>query len=435
MVARFGAPLVAFAVAAATVTKSPLLPEFLSQLRDPNLLGPRFYELVLRTFGYADVLALCAVLSAASVLLVAWRTRMRGASDWHATLAAAIFALCLTPWLGVSLQPIGWVCAAATCLLLDRDGDLSLLSLLFVLLLWSLMQGGATLGALLAILACIGRALDERVFSRAVRGRAVVALAAVLVGSIQLHALPWNGYGAHALYLDSLLPGAQHEALWTRTLTPPQLGFCAIVLIAAWYGLRRRGRSSDAITFFALLVLALLDARNLPYFAIAGAPVAVDSLASYYLTVRSVPNAGALGYGRAFVAAALLFVASIALTEPKVVDWPTALEQPGALLTRLAARHGYHLLLCERPRWCDGVQLAFPNIRAVADDRAGLARRSQLQLQRDVAGVRAGWRRRMQRAGVDAVIASRRSTLTALLEQSGWKTHASDRWRVLLERT
>src|SRR5581483_9744982 len=46
-------------------------------------------------------------------------------------------------------------------------------------------------------------------------------------------------YGAHALYLDSLLGGAQRDRLWVGPLNAPDLGFAAILVTAGLYGLRR----------------------------------------------------------------------------------------------------------------------------------------------------------------------------------------------------
>jgi hypothetical protein len=431
---RFGAALVAFAVAAAVAVHGPLLSEFLVQVRDPNLLGGPIFGFVLRHFGYAVVLGLCGALAAAAVLLVAWRTRERGASDWHATLAAAIAGLCLTPWFGVSLEPIGWVCAAATCLLLDRDDDTALLALIVIVLFWSLLQGGGTLGALLAICALAGRLLDDRRFTPAVRRRTIYACAAVLVGFPQLHELPWHAYGAHALYLDGLRNGASRDVIWNGSITPAALGFCAIVIVAGWYGLRRRNRIGDAIAFFALLLLALVDARNLPYFAIAATAPAVDALASFYVSSRVLPRGSTLGYSRTFLAFALLFMAFLAVTEPKAVIWPSASQQPAALLAQLRSEPGEHRLLCTQPRWCDGVDVIVRGTSVIADDRTGWMTRNALRVNRDVARTSGRWRSELRSERIDRVIADDDDGVVTLLQACGWKTTAADGSRVLLAR-
>ena len=122
MKGRFSAAIVAFAVATAFISVGRALPEFFVQLRDPNLLGGKDATWLLHTFGFSFVLGLCAAITAAALLLAAWRTRLRGASDWHVGLAATFIALCLVGRIGVSLDPVAWFCIAAICLLLDRDG-------------------------------------------------------------------------------------------------------------------------------------------------------------------------------------------------------------------------------------------------------------------------------------------------------------------------
>lgn len=78
---RFSSAIVAFAVAAAVATHASVLPEFLVQLRDPNVLGGALFTWCLHVAGYAFVLAISGALSGAAVLLVAWRTRVRQATS------------------------------------------------------------------------------------------------------------------------------------------------------------------------------------------------------------------------------------------------------------------------------------------------------------------------------------------------------------------
>lgn len=420
---RLAPAVIAFAVATGVVTHAGILPEFLVQLRDPNLLGGPIYAYLLQTLGYAFVLALCAVLSGGAVLLVAWRTRMRGASDWHAALAAILMVLCLTGRAGVSLDPIGWVCAAAFCLLLDRDDAASTVNAIAVLCLWSLLQGGATLGALLAVVA-LANGLTQR--------RLLLAGAAVIVGVLQLHAAPWHAYGAHALYLDSLMQGAQRDRIWNGGISAGALGFAALVTVGAWYGVRRRARAADALAFFALLFLALADARNLPYFGIVAAPVVADAVASFYLDARTMPVGSVRQHFVTFAACAIAFVAILTATEPKVVIWPEAPGQPAALFTALSRERAVHHLLCTRPRWCDGVHSLLAKISPVLDDRAGLAAPRELRAQIDVAGTIGAWRTEMRRDGIDAVIAGKDEQIVALLTATGWRANARDGSRVLL---
>jgi hypothetical protein len=420
---RFAPAIVAFAVATGAVTHPRLLPEFLVQIHDPNTLGGPVYAYLLQTFGYAIVAGLCAILAAATVLLVAWRTRMRGASDWHAALAAVLVALCLIPRWGVSLDPVGWACAAGFCLLLDRDDVASAINGIAVLVTWTVLQGGATLGALLAVIALADGTNRRRILFTA---------AAVIIGVAQLHALPWHAYGAHALYLDSLLGGAQRDRIWSGGFSVPGLAFTAMLALAGWYGVKRRARAADAIAFFTLLLLSLGDARNLPYLGIVGAPVVADAVASFYVNVRTAPVTTVRQHFVTFAACAIAFAAILAVTEPKVTIWPEAPGEPAVLLKKLGADSHAHRLLCTQPRWCDGVHLVFAQIHPFLDDRAGLASMRARRVQVDVVHASGAWRKELHRAGIDAIIAGNDEQVVALLASTGWRAEASDGTRVLL---
>jgi len=433
MTARFSAAIVAFAVATAFVAAGGALPEFFVQLRDPNLLGGTLWEWILRTFGFAFVIGLCAALTAAAVLLAAWRTRLRGASDWHCGLAAIFIALCLTGRLGVSLDPIGWVCAAAICLLLDRDDNWSVAAIVAIGALWSLLQGGATLGALLTILATCAALIESRRFDARVSRKLIAAAGCTIVALAQLHGNVWGGYGAHALYLDSLLSGAQRDRLWVGSISAQDVGFAAIVVVAGWYGIRRRGHLTDAFTFFALFALALVDARNLPYFGLLGAPIVADAVASYYVERRTVPAGKLPGYAIAFAAAACAFVAALTAFEPKTVQWPRPDSAP--LLAMLWHDGARHRVLCIQPRSCDAASYErATQVAVVLDDRGGIATMRARRIERDVANALGSWRSELRAAGVDAIVAKEDDPIVSLLDAAHWQRARTCADGVLLQR-
>jgi hypothetical protein len=195
---------------------------------------------------------------------------------------------------------------------------------------------------------------------------------------------------------------------------------------------RRQGRSADAIGFFALMLLAMLDARNLPYFGLLAAPIVADAAASYYVGTRTLPPGSFIGFSAAFAACAFAFIATIISTEPKVIVWPQTAAEPAKLLVSLAADHREHRVLCQQPRWCDGVGKVFHNLRPLLDDRAGLAAAPVLRTQRDAVTLHGTWRSELARAQVDAVIAKNDAMIVALLTETGWHVRASDGTRVLL---
>ena len=431
MNARFGATLVAFALATAIVSRPAILPEFLVQVHDPSVLGGALFGALLGRFGYAFVVALCAVLTGGAVLLVAWRTRKLGAPDNFCAFAAILASLCIIWRSGVSLDPIGWICAAAFALTLERTGRAAIIQGIVIIGVWALLQGGAPLGAILAFLAFIAARIDGRGFE-VVRDKAILAAGALIIGCLQLRGAPFHAYGAHLLYLDAFAAGAQHDRLWNNIFTLRAASFCAVVVVAGWYGVRRRGRTADALSFFALLLLAIADARNLPYFGIIAAPIVADAAASYYVDTRTFPRGSARQYTISFLAAAFAFVAVLTVTEPKAVWWPQPAEEPAHLLVALARDHRFHRVLCEEPRWCDGAQAVFPNVRALLDDRAGLATPSARRTQDDAVATRGNWRQELKSTHVDAVIAKDDANIVALLTSTGWRTVKRDGYRVLL---
>jgi hypothetical protein len=430
---RFSAAIVAFAIATAFVAAGRALPEFFVQLRDPNLLGGSAATWLLHTFGFSFVLGSCAAIAAAALLLAAWRTRLRGASDWHVGLAATFIALCFIGRVGVSLDPIAWLCAAAICLLLDRDDVWSSASIVAIVAAWSLLQGGATMGALLVTLSAIASLIERRRFDAAAVRNALVAAACIALSLVQLHGSPLRAYGAHALYLDSLLGGAQRDRLWVGSISPQDLGFAAIVVIAGLYGIRRRGRLGDALAFFALMLLSLVDARNLPFFGIVGAPIVADALASYYLQKRDRPAGSLAAYGLAYSAAAFAFIAVITAVEPKVLAWPKPDVAP--LLSSLMSRPGAHRVLCVQPRWCDAAaMIKSSGLSVVLDDRAGIAGPIARRVQRDVENATGNWRDELRTSNIDSILADQNDRLISLLHAQGWSASISSGGAILLQR-
>ena len=409
------------------------MPEFFVQLRDPNLLGGKGATWLLHTFGFSFVLGVCAATAAAALLLAAWRTRLRGASDWHVGLAATFIALCLVGRLGVSLDPIAWLCAAAICLLLDRDDVWSSAAIVAITAAWALVQGGATMGALIVTLAAVAHLFETRRFDTQTNRKLLVAATCIAVSLIQLHGGLFSAYGAHALYLDSLLGGAQRDRLWVGAISAQDIGFAAIVVVAGLYGIRRRERLGDAFLFLALLVLALADARNLPFFGIVAAPIVADAVASYYLEKRERPAGSLAAYGLAFAAAAFAFIAAITAVQPKIVAWPRPAVAP--LLSALLHRPGSHLVLCVQPRWCDAASsLVKTRLSVVLDDRAGLAGPVARRIQHDVANAVGNWQDELRHANVDGILAEQNDRLVSLLHAGGWHSTIAAGGAILLQK-
>ncbi len=433
MKGRFSAAIVAFAIATAFISVGRALPEFFVQLRDPNLLGGKGATWLLHTFGFSFVLGLCAAIAAAALLLAAWRTRLRGASDWHVGLAATFIALCLVGRLGVSLDPDAWLCIAAICLLVDRDDAWSWGAIVAITAAWEVVQGGATMGALIVTLSVAANLIERRRFDAIAARKAIAAAACIGVSLVQFHSGIFSAYGAHALYLDSLLGGAQRDRLWVGAISAQDLGFAAIVVVAGLYGIRRRERLGDALVFFALLVLSLADARNLPFFGIAAAPIVADAVASYYLERRQRPAGSLAAYGLAFAAAAFAFIGVITAVEPKTLAWPRPTVAP--LLSALLHRPGAHYVLCVQPRWCDAASsLKTRALSVVLDDRAGISAPAARKFQGDVANAIGNWQDELRRSNVDGILAEQNDRLVSLLHAGGWQSSISADGAILLQK-
>ena len=406
------------------------LPEYFVQAHDDSLIAPGVLQWLVHGAGYASAVALCALLAAAAVLLSAVRAHARGATQWQTLAAAGIVALCLLGRPGVLLDPIGWFFAAAVLLLLESRDTRAAFAGIGCIVLWELLQGGATLGAVFAIVAAAGKILD----TQSIRKNAgAIALAAIctLFSLLQLHAVPWHVYGAHALYLDSLLAAAPRDRVWSTTgASIGEAGFVLIVAVSAFRGIARRS-AADALLFFVMLLVTLVDARNLPYFAIAAAPAVLAKTVTYDwsgVTRAALPAvAGACG---------ILVFCSIAGSygaQSRDRRWLAPEGAPIALLQVLAQDGRTHTVLCLDPRWCDVAQSVSPRLRALLDDRAGSegsrARATQLRAEALLPGLRG----RLRAADVDAVISLDTDAIAPALEREGWRAAARDGSRVLLK--
>lgn len=429
MTGRLAAPCAAFALAVAYVAHGAPLPEFFVQLRDANVLAAPLATGLLHVFGYPFVSALLAACAAAAVLLSAWRTRERGATTLHAGLAAALAALCIAGRAGTSFDAIAWLGTAIVALVLETGSRRSWYALIPLVFVWSLLENGATVAAVLAIVATAGAALDRSVEPGDLRGRIFACAGIVVVALVQPHLSPLRGYGIHWLYLDAFLPGAQRDPLLVLPVNAGGIGVLLTLTLAAWYGVRRRARSADSIAFALFFALTIVDARNAPFFGIICAPIVADAMASYYVQGRKAAPRTFASYAFIGAGAAAVFVAAVTIGEPRVLQWPQARESVAPMTDALARDRASHTIACEVPRWCDTI--ADPNLTPLLDDRAGMATPDARTAQRDIARARGRWEGALAQRRVDAVIAAENDPLAGLLEQRGWRARAREGGRIL----
>ncbi|MHB8145311.1 MAG: hypothetical protein ACYDEW_06710 [Vulcanimicrobiaceae bacterium] len=433
---RFASALAALAVAALVVAHGLVLPGALLQLHDPRLLGGVLLHALVHTAGFAFALALCAAFTGLALLLASRRTRERGAPDTFAALTAIVIAACLFDRVGIGLQPIAWAFTALVALMLEWRERRAWYAVVPVLYAWGLIDGAATFGALLAVIAAAGATIDSRQWSARLRDRWIVAAASIPVVFVDGTRLSATFYGARALYLDGLLPGAERLRLFTAGAHLPAIALLTLVVLAAWYGVRRKHRAADALIFAIGVPLAVLDARMLPFVALVLAPVVADAMASYYVHRRTVPAASFSTLVLPALAAVAAFVMVVTIAEPRRFALPDPPGAPVALAKRLAGQPGRHRVVCAQPIWCDAVSaLARGNVVAVMDGRGGHAAPSQRHIQARFEGLRPGWQAALRAASVSAVIAAADSPATVLLQLSGrWRAVATDgSHRTLLE--
>ncbi len=437
------AALAALAVAALVVARGPVLPGALLQFHDPRLLGGVVLHALVHTAGFAFALALCAAFTGLALLLASRRTRERGAPDTFAALTAIVIAACLFDRAGLGLQPIAWTFTALVALMLEWRERRAWYAVVPVLYAWGLIDGAATFGVLLAVVAAAGATIDSRLladrsrqWSARLRDRWIVAAASIPVVFVHGTRLSATFYGARALYLDGLLPGAERLHLFTTGAHLPAIAFLTLVVLAAWYGVRRRHRAADALIFVIGVPLAVLDARMLPFVALVLAPVVADAMASYYVYRRTVPAASFSALVLPTLAAVAVFVIVVTVAEPRRFTLPDPPSLPVALAKRLAGQSGRRRVVCARPIWCDAVSaLARGDVVAVMDGRSGRAAPPERRIQARFEGLRPGWQAALQAADVNAVIAPADSPATVLLRLSGrWRAVATDQThRMLLE--
>jgi len=387
----------------------------------------------IRTLGGTFVAASAGALAGVAVVLCAWRAILRGVSWPLATGAAVLCALCILGRAGVTFDPIAWFGAAVVALVADTNDRRAWYALVPFVFLWAMAENGATIALVIAVAATIGAFADRRIEPRDVRARTFTCIAIAVAALAQPHLSPLRGYGIHWLYLDAFLTGAQRDRF---VLSPPNFtgaAVFALAVLAGWYGLRRRARSADVVTFVTLFILTLCDTRNAPFFAILCAPVVVDAIASFE-KVSAQPS-GLRAIARPAAALGVLsfaFVAAVAVAEPHIKTLQASPELPSALVQRAASAHA-RVLLCQQPRWCDDATSL--RILPVLDDRAGVSAPANRNAQARIARSHGNWQTALAAAHVDAAIASRREPLATLLGSLGWTDAAHDGERVLLLRS
>lgn len=407
-----------------TLAVGRTLPSLYALAGDAHIGAGFFARTLLSAHAGWAVSATCAIATAGTIVTVQYAVFLRGSNSRTAFFAGALALLCMSTRLGISFESIDWLAFAWIVVLLERRAR-EIYAVPVTALASGLLTGGATFIALLCICTFAGVWLHERRFSRVVRTFGFTAAASTVAAFLQF-GWPWNLYGARALYLDTLSVGNERVPLFQLNLNAAIVAFAAILVLAGWFGIQRIRFGSDAIAFFAFALLAMIDARALPFFAIVAIPMLAQSINSVSAAAFSKST------GRWLAGAAVLLVA-ISWTFPWRAGLPPSPDSPLALARRALADEGHALILCTRSSWCDAATQF--GLEPLVDDRSGFTHVGKRELLRRVDNADGDWQGSLLRANVAAIIAPADAPIASLLWRRYWRQAAADdSGRVLFER-
>jgi hypothetical protein len=352
---------------------------------------------------------LCILLIAGTLVLVALRSRLNGLQGGTAAVAVAVVALAMSGRIGSGFDPAAW-CFLALLLTAADSGKRYRWYLPLIVAVWSVLLDSGTIGAAIVVLHFAGTLVDERAITARTREAGVIAVACVLASFLSATGISFAFSGARALYFDMLMVGADRQPFWSAGAPLAALTVCGIVIIAAAGGIARKNRSGDVCVFLAFLVSAVMDARMIPFFAIAVVPPLLER----YESINVPLKVGAVACAASIVAALLSPVTSDA--------------GPAALLAALARDHRPHRVVCLRPAWCNPVlDLRSQGVTALETGIPEASSPGARRLQKRIIDDSAAIVEELQEAHADTLItASSSSGAGLLLTLPGWRVAARE---------
>ena len=359
----------------------------------------------------------------AAMLVLAARCKARGLG---APLTVSVLVIATIATLGATfLSPsnLNWFFLGAVLLALESQDSRWSFVVVPLSVLWCNFDPAGLLAAVAALLYAFGTFV-EREPSSAARRTIVVAALSVLA----TFATPWGlELPRHALAATGLDPSLRALSLWQApgVYGPAYtLAFIALAIVACVSGLWTRSRPSEVFVTLGAALLALCNGMYLPAFAFAAAPV----------VARAVKMAGAhiiWHVWRSVVRDIALVAAAVgACAVLWVADDRGAANRPSAMLvSRIAGDGRDHRIVCVEIAACAAfVASDIPSLRVLMDGRpAAYPERVRID-QTIIAALHPTWRTRLTKWRIDTIVASRQSTVAAVLAllPDRWHVAASD---------
>jgi len=385
---------------------------------------------------FAGTIALCAVLALG---IVAYHAVRRGASSRAVVFCTALAGIGLFASFGVRVQVVAWPLLALYLLLLDAEGPWAFAAIV-VAALWSNLHASAMLAPVLAAVATLGTAVDERGVTLPVR-----RMLAITGGSAI--ALCCNPFGWDLpLYALTLFSSPIREQIseWQPTVLSDvsfAAGALPLLLIGLLFFADRGGRRvRDLLLLGATTYLMLGAVRNIAVFCLVAVPLVAPALTRgmrLFAPDGRRPTERSERAARVAlpaISAMLAIVVAIGLLR----STERARDRLGArAIASLASLPGDRRLFCADFAWC-GLALGAPHVRVFLDGRADPYPLAVWTDFDKIARLRSDWRAALRRYDVDTLLVERDSPLDqAVTLTRAWRATYRDAhfavW-VLLQR-
>jgi hypothetical protein len=374
--------------------------------------------------GLAVAIALVPI---GTMLSVYFRSRRRASPE--AIAAVLIFTgIALIASFGIRAQVLGWGCFAAFIYFLERRDRWSYAAVAAVAI-WANVHASVMLAPVFLAARILGSVATDGV--RGLSRNRDVAILTLTIPALLCTPLGWH----LPLYAVTLAtsPIRQYIQEWQPVaLGDTEFLFGGLTLaLAILLGGRRAAWSNKAESFpIALLFIAMLLARrNVPLFAIAAAPLAAQSLNALFPSLARLGRRMAEMERFAFVSSGIAIALVALMTALHQRQGPS--QTPLGAIARLSVSKTPHRIFCENFSQCSAA-LQYPQLHVFIDGRADPYPPAVWRTYISIVRLEPSWDQRLERYGVDAVLASNGSRLAdALASAPEWRAAFHDRGFVL----